>query len=239
MNRLAIFDLDGLLIDSEPWHCKSYQEVFQLVPKEFGLEPVYLSEKEYFKLWSSEGHSTEAAVDRYYPDLPIDIREALIARIRSQKMKIYSRFIKQGKIPLQEGVHNLLKSLLSKIDLVLASDSSRPSVDELVQKHNLEVYFNKNIYTKETVGTRKPNPYLFFYVADQKSVSDKECIVLEDAMKGLRAAKAANMKCIICPNEYTLPRFRNAKRYFKDADLVVKSLKLLNYDILKNLQYKK
>lgn len=226
MNQLVIFDLDGLLVNSEPFHRKSYQ-------KTFAEQGIIISDEEYDKDWVQNGKYTRDAVDKYGLGKDEGEKQKITEKIRNRKQEIYTVMV-NNELVLMPGAQELLDDLCGKIDLVLATDSRVYSVSLILSKFNLETYFKK-VFTKEIVGTNKPDPDLFLHAAYIMNVSPEKCVVIEDAQKGLIAAKKAGMKCVICPNKNNLPENASLEKLFSDADKIVHTLYELNYNILREL----
>lgn len=218
MNKLVLFDMDGLLIDSEPLHLKAYKHVFEKA----GYE---LTTEEYITEWVQNG----STIFDYFirRNLVTPEYKELVPKIREEKWTLYESLI-LDELNLKEGAKELLDDLDGKIKVSIASSSRQGVIEKALDKFKLKKYFQE-IVSMEKVKKLKPNPEGFLLAAKNAEVKPKDCVVLEDAEKGLVAAKKAKMKCIICLDEFS----KNGD--FRKADLVVNSLKELNYEIIKNI----
>jgi beta-phosphoglucomutase-like phosphatase (HAD superfamily) len=201
--RALIFDFDGLLADSERFHFVSYNEVFE----RFGHA---LDETEYYKYWTSLGQGAKGEIDRHGLDLdPLAIRR--------EKMPIFTRYCEDGSITLHEGASEMV-GLLSGLGKRMAIASGTPASDvrAVLRNAGLGGAFEV-ILGSDTVTRVKPAPDVFLKTAEALGLGPPECLVLEDAEKGLFAAIDAGMPVVIVRTRET------ASFDFSRADLVVES----------------
>lgn len=216
MFKAVIFDMDGVIIDSEPAH----YEVNKII---FNNLNITVSDSEYSKfigvsnpvMWKvlKERHGLQQSVE----ELVINQTNANLDYIRNSNEK---------PIP---GVISLLKEIKSYgLSIGLASSSPLEGINLVLDKFDIRNYFS-SVISGENLKRGKPYPDIFLDTAKSMEVNPSECIVIEDSKHGVRAAKAAGMKCI---------GFRNANSGNQDlsiADLIVDSLEELNLSILRNL----
>ncbi|HUK40075.1 MAG TPA: HAD family phosphatase [Candidatus Acidoferrales bacterium] len=187
MITTVIFDLDGLLADTEPLHCRAYQ----MALKEKHLT---VTEPDYAEHWVRSGKGiVEWLRER---GLKFDAQE-----IRARKSQRYLELLSSSLRPM-EGAVELLQALAGKKTLALASSSYRDAVDGVLQGLRLTHYF-KAVVSGLDVANVKPAPDIFLAAAQQVGASASECLVLEDAEKGVIAAFHAGMRSIAVPNAYT------------------------------------
>lgn len=214
MITTVILDLDGLLADTEPLHCRAYQEVL-------GTQGAALTEADYIQHWVRSGKGIGEWVAEHGLDL--DPHE-----LRAQKSKRYLDLLAFSLRPM-DGVFTLLETLHAKKRLALASSSFRDAVDGVLQGLKIAHYFEV-IVTGTDVSRVKPAPDIFLTAARRAGATPSECVVLEDAEKGVLAAHAAGMRCIAVPNEHT----RNHD--FSKATLVCSSLNEITLELLEALK---
>ena len=200
-----IFDFDGLLADSEPYHYLAYNQIFE----KYGHS---LNKSEYWVEWTSKGQGIAGEIKRHNLDLPIDP-----IKLREQKFEVYSQYCQNGDIKLFPEAIKVAKKLKANLPVAIASGSWKHDIRAILKNSGAEYLFD-NILGKESAIKEKPHPDIFINAAKSLHCHASQCMVIEDALKGLIAAKAANMACIIILNQL------NQKIDFSEADLVFPSL---------------
>ncbi len=198
-----IFDFDGLLADSERFHFLAYNEVFE----RFGHT---IDETEYYKYWTSLGHGVRGEIERHNLDLdPVEIRR--------EKMPIFSRYCEDGSIGLFDEATEIIESM-SRLGKTMAIASGTPSGDIRAVLRNAGMTDTFEIILgSDTVPKIKPAPDIFLETLSQIGLKAKECVVFEDAEKGMFAAIEAGIPVIVIRNQQT-------KGFdFDRADLTVES----------------
>lgn len=143
--------------------------------------------------------------------------EKLIESLVEIKVKYSIRFSKDVK--LMKGSKKLLEILKPKIKIGLASMNKRKFIENLLVQFNLSDFFNA-IVTSDDISEAKPNPEIFLKCAKDLDVDPYRCVVLEDSIFGVRAAKYAGMACIA-----VLTGAYNQNEIFAESpDLIVDSL---------------
>ena len=213
MITTIICDMDGLLSDTETLHIKAYQQTL----KHFGYE---LSEKAYVDHWIRDGLGiAEFVVQHNLTLIPDDVRE--------YKMQIFWEMLQSDLEPMPYA-HEFLQRISEKFRLLVASNSYKKNVIAILK--NLQMYdFFEMAAFKDSVKVTKPAPDIFLYLTDALKIDPAECVVIEDAEKGIRAAHAAGMKSIAVPNQYT------ADNNFSLADRIVSSLQDIDIQMIESL----
>jgi HAD superfamily hydrolase (TIGR01509 family) len=183
----VIFDLDGLLADTERLHCQAYQDALL-------RHGAALTESEYADHWVRAGRGIGDWVS--IRGLSLDP-----LALRAYKSKRYLQLLTVSLRPM-DGALTLLQTLHGKKTLALASSSYRDAVDAVLQGLDIAHYF-KAVVSGLDVARIKPAPDIFLAAARAVGVDPSECVVLEDAEKGVLAAHEAGMACIVVPNEHT------------------------------------
>ena len=204
-SKATILDFDGLLADSEPYHYKAYNEVFE----RYGHT---LDKAEYWIEWTSKGKGITGEIERH--NLKLDVNPT---DIRKQKFEVYTRFCESGEIKLFPEAVRLLKQLSSSFRLAIASGSWATDIRHILRNADA-LDLIPVILGKESAKREKPFPDIFLNAAEKLGHSPAECFVLEDALKGLNAAKDAGMPCIIIKNDL------NRNIDFNGAEIVFPSL---------------
>jgi HAD superfamily hydrolase (TIGR01509 family) len=200
-----ILDFDGLLADSEPFHYRAYNEVFE----RYGhtLDP-----DEYWVEWTSKGKGIAGEIERHDLNLGVDPKD-----LRQQKFEVYSRYCIDGSIKLFSDTLPLVKSLASTHQLAIASGSWKEDIQAILKNSDALSLF-PIILGKASAPREKPHPDIFLKAAQDMGCPPESCLVLEDALKGLTAATQAGMPCLIIRNRL------NQNINFEGADLVLSSL---------------
>ena len=176
-----IFDMDGVIIDSEPIH----YEIEQNLLKKLGAN---LSKKEHATFIGTTDYNMWSSLKERYN------LEPSVEEIIDMKKELFLRNI--DKIQLIDGFYDFMTMLYKKgYKLGLASSNNRKAVESIVEKFELDKYIEVTM-SGEDVSKGKPDPEIFLTTAKKLSINPEDCIVVEDAENGVVAAKAAGMKCI-------------------------------------------
>lgn len=217
MLEAVIFDMDGVIINSEPLHYEANQKLFDKLG--FSL-PI----NEYSNYI---GISTE----KMWEDLKnkYELDESLDTLTNEHKRHTHE-FIKNNmygkEIP---GIKKILEELKSNnIKTAVASSSSKDLIETVIRGFELYNYFNV-LVSGEEVENGKPNPDIFILTAKKLGVNIKNCIVIEDSTNGVKAAKKAGTKCIGFNNP------DSQKQDLSKADIIINKFDVLNLDLFKSL----
>jgi len=210
MISTVIFDLDGLLADTEGLHCRAYQMAFS-------EQGVVLDEREYCEHWVRYGKGIVDWVTLH--DLELDPHA-----LRLRKSVHYLDLLSSSLRPM-DGAFTLLDTFHGKRKFALASSSYPDAIDGVITGLNIAHYFEV-IVSGIDVPQVKPAPDIFLKAAHELGVEPAECLVLEDAEKGVMAAYLAGMRCIAVPNDYT------RHHDFSKATKVCSSLKEITPELL-------
>ncbi|ULC60747.1 HAD family phosphatase [Flaviramulus sp. BrNp1-15] len=217
MLKAVIFDMDGVIIDSEPMHNKAYHDMFD----EVGIN---VSSELYE---SFTGQSTINICKRLcdYFDLK-EAPETLVAL----KRKHYKHFFESNSdLTLIDGVFDLIKDYHSNgLTLVLASSAAMTSINQIFDRFDLNKYFIAK-FSGGDLKKSKPHPEIFIKAASATGFSNKECLVIEDSTNGVIAAKAADLYCV------GFDSFHSKNQDYSKADLVIKDFKEIAYNKITEL----
>lgn len=216
----VIFDMDGVIIDSEPLWCEAQKEIFTDLGVEYSEE---LATK-------TVGIGTYDTIDFWYRQKQWEgasfqeVEERILAR-----MRVLIR--EKGRI--MSGLKEVLEYFRSKgLKIALASGSPLSIINQVVDQLKLRDYFEV-IHSIDFEEYGKPHPAIFLSVSRKFEVEPLKCLVIEDSFNGLIAAKAARMKAVAyLPNG----EFNNTR--FDFADLKLKSFTEFNdtyFNYLQNL----
>ena len=201
----VILDFDGLIADSEPFHYRAYNEVFERYGHTIDAE-------EYWVEFTSKGKGIQGEIERYNLKLDVTPEE-----MRQQKFEIYSRFCQSGDIKLFPEARQFIESLKGRFKVAIASGSWAHDIRAILKNENADALI-QTILGKKPPRPEKPSPDIFLEAARELDLPPEKCVVVEDALKGLKAAHDAGMPCIIVRNRL------NQNIDFSEADLILENL---------------
>jgi len=213
MITTLIFDLDGLLADTEKLHCMAYQDALA----KFGFK---LTENDYSEHWILKGGS----IGEFIAVHGLDIDPELI---RLAKAERYEELVVSTADPMP-GAISILSRMTGWKKLALATSSYEDAAYAVLKALNIGVYFSC-IATRSSVTRIKPFPDLFLYVARALGEAPENCLVFEDSEKGIIAAQAAGMKSIAVPNIHTFDHD------FSKATVIVPSLEVVTRELIESI----
>lgn len=187
MKHAVIFDLDGLLIDSELISYKLYQRLLNIYGQSMSID-------EYSHEYS--GKSAKANMDALIAKygLPFSAKEGL------EKIAVWEGEYFHKGVPLKKGAKALLAYLREKnFKILLASSSTQERAINALTQNNICNYFDGMIFRAD-VEHGKPHPDIFLAAARYAGISPRHCLVLEDSEAGIEAAHRAGMDVICIPD---------------------------------------
>lgn len=216
MLKAILFDMDGVIIDSEPLHCKAFQKAM----KQFGLD---LSREYCYQfIGNTDRYMAEVLVKDF--NLPNTSEE--IIQIKHEALKQLELEESYPAIPY---VVNLIKELSKyPIKLAIASSSPMAQIEQTAKDLKLTSYFH-NYVSGMDLKHSKPAPDIFLKAAGLLGVSPEECLVIEDSYHGVTAAKAAGMTCIGYYNE------NSGTQDLSGANIIIEGFEEITYSFLNNV----
>ncbi|HDO1316713.1 hexitol phosphatase HxpB [Aeromonas veronii] len=207
MNYGIIFDMDGVLVDSEPVWMAVEQDIYL---KQYGVQ---LTSDDFIDSAGIRVDNLLATHHQRY-SLPMeDVPQRAIDVVTE-----VGRRIQSSPIPMP-GIFELLETIKQHgLPMVVASSSPQKQIARVLEALNITHYFSHQV-SAEGLVNGKPHPAVFLLAAEKLGLPPEQCIVIEDAINGIVAAKAAEMKLIVMPD----PEQRSDLR-FALADAKVDSL---------------
>jgi HAD superfamily hydrolase (TIGR01509 family) len=216
MIATIIFDMDGVIIDSEPTHQQMEFEMY----KELGLN---ISPEEH------KGYVGTSSIDMWNM-----IKECHQLERTPEELLLYGRqkywdALDQNRVPLVVGSRELMSKLYQNNFVIqVASSATRPTVDKVIEHFNLASMISHRIGGNE-VKKSKPNSEIFIKAAGQSESFPAQCLVIEDSANGVKAAKDAGMQCIGYANPET------GIQDLSEADFVVFDLSEIDLEMVRSI----
>jgi len=204
MIKGVLFDMDGVLVDSEPFICKAalimFSELgFRVLPEDF--QPfVGMGENRYIG-GVAEKHR-----------IKIDIEQ-----VKARTYEIYGTLVR-GKLSPLPGAHEFISECRKKnFKLALATSADRIKMEINLKEIGLTRDSFHSIITGLDVKNKKPSPDIYLEAAKSLGVNPRECLVVEDAVSGIEAGKAAGCRCLAVTSSFDA-------ELLKEADWICDSL---------------
>lgn len=205
MLKAVLFDMDGVIVDTEPLHRKAYFKMFEDVNIDVD----------------------DALYDSFTGQATLPICRALCQHFNlsetpeylvSTKRKHFKYlFENDTDLAMLEGVHELIKDYYENgLTLVLASSASMPNINRIFERFDLDRFFKAKISGADLKAS-KPHPEIFIKAAQLAGEAPENCMVIEDSTNGIAAAKAANIYCVGFKSPHS------ANQDYSKADRVITS----------------
>ncbi|HOQ37636.1 MAG TPA: HAD family phosphatase [Acetivibrio sp.] len=210
--KAIIFDMDGLMIDSE----RLYFDVERALARNYGKE---VSDETLMKMM---GRSPLEAMSIYAMDLGFDISSEELLRLRNDMFVDRLR----NEVSAMKGLYEMLNRFEGKLKMAIATGSPEEFLRIVMDKLKIEKYFDV-LQPSDEIKEGKPNPEIYLKAAEKLKVLPSECIVLEDSCNGALAGKRAGCYTIAVPSEYT------CKQDFSFVDYIARDL----YDAAEHIDF--
>ena len=203
--RAAVFDFDGVIVNSEPLHYRSLRDALR-------PEGVEITEKDYLQrfLAYDDREAIRLALERQGEGADPARRN----RIEARKIEIFARMIPE--IPVFEGARDLVRALEKEMPLAIASGARHDEVDAILVGVGLRDAFETIVGAEDAERTKPdPAPYLEAarrLAARTPGLAPAECVAFEDSMAGIVAALAAGMRVVGVAHSYPAEKLRTAHR---------------------------
>jgi HAD superfamily hydrolase (TIGR01509 family) len=217
MLKAVLFDMDGVIVDTEPLHHKAYYQMFS----DFRLD---VTDEMY---QSFTGQSTLNICKKLCDFFKLnDAPEALVEGKRNHFKEL---FFNDSSLQLIDGVHELILDYYNNgVTLVLASSASMTTINNVFTKFDLDKYFVAKLSGADLKAS-KPHPEIFLKAAEASSHAKEHCMVIEDSTNGVKAAHSAGIYCV----GYDSPNSKNQD--YSLANKVISCFSEIRYNKISNI----
>ena len=217
MVQTVIFDMDGVIVDTEPVHHFAYYQHFN----ELNIE---VSDEMYR---SFTGNSTRNIFQKLKAQF--NFQEDVEDLILRKRHLFNEAFDLKEDLYLIEGVEELIKDLHSNgMQLIVASSASKVTINRVFTRFNLHQYFT-HIVSGEDFPKSKPHPAIFEHAASLSVAPKENCIVIEDSTNGIQAAVSAGIYCV------GYDSFNSKDQDLSKANIIIRNFNELNFEKVRDL----
>ena len=210
----VIWDLDGVIADTAPYHFSAWQQV----ARERGIAFTEADFRQTFGM-----RNPEIIAEKFGRDIPAQEIDSLSRKKEGLFRRIAGRSVKPFP-----GVLDLLHALKSaKWKMAVVSSTPLENIELIIRALEIADLFDTIVADKD-VSRGKPDPEGFLLAAKRLGVAPSSCVVIEDAIAGVKAAKDAGMRCIAVTNTHPAERL-------VEADTVVESLEVVTVNTVECL----
>jgi len=204
-----------VIADTGTYHCRAWQDVF-------GKRGVSFTEEDFMRHFGQRN-------DTIIRDtIGVSISPEELDIIANEKEENYRRRLADSIIKPLPGAIELIRSLgQNNIKMAIASSAPMENIHPIIRGLNIEDCFQAIVWGRE-VTEGKPSPQIFLLAATKLEAEPRNCVVIEDAVAGVAAAKRAGMKCVAVTNSHS-------KDSLKEADLIVDTLEAVSVSDLAEL----
>jgi HAD superfamily hydrolase (TIGR01509 family) len=218
MIQTVIFDMDGVIVDTEPVHHFAYDQHF----KELKID---VTPEMYASFTGSSTKNIYSIIKHNF-----NLNDEVERLVQGKRRLFNAAFDNKEDLYLLDGVEELIKELHAKgMQLVLASSSANETIERIFNRFKLHPYFTYKV-SGEDFPKSKPHPAIFLKAAELSNTPVENCIVIEDSTNGIKAANAAGIYCV---------GYKSVNSKLQDyslADKIISNFNELDYDKIVNIK---
>jgi HAD superfamily hydrolase (TIGR01509 family) len=217
MLKAVLFDMDGVIVDTEPLHHKAYYGMFDTLN-------IDVTEAHY---QTFTGQSTINVCRSLCEHFKLSNNPEDLVQVKRNIFK--DLFKKDPDLQLIDGVLDLIKEYhYNGLTLVLASSASMGTIESVFTRFHLDQYFIAKLSGAELKAS-KPHPEIFLNAAKVSGYNKNNCMVIEDSTNGIKAAKAADIFCV------GYQSIHSKNQDYSKANVVINDFKEIQYERIKLL----
>ena len=217
MLKAVLFDMDGVIVDTEPLHHIAYKMMFNDVG-------IVVTDSMYR---SFTGQSTRDICEFLCKHFDLTLEPIVLEK--GKRAHFTKLFFEDPDLQLLDGVEDLIKDYYANgLTLVVASSASMFTIDNVIKRFKLDSYFTDKLSGADLKAS-KPHPEIFINAAKAAGVSPSECFVIEDSTNGIIAAKEANIYCIAYKSVHS------KDQDYTRADMLVSDYTDITFDKIKSI----
>ena len=212
MLKAVLFDMDGVIVDTEPLHYKAYQKMFAKV----GIE---VSSEMYEGF---TGQSTYGICKQLCSHFNLELEPQELVQI---KRNYFTKlFFDDDDLKLLDGVEKLINNYFDHgLTLVMASSASMFTINNVMKRFKLDRFFSNKLSGADLKAS-KPHPEIFINAAKAADALPNECFVIEDSTNGIRAAHKAGIYCVAYKSEHS------KNQNYTLADMLISNYKEITFE---------
>ncbi len=212
MLKAVLFDMDGVIVDTEPLHYKAYQKMFAKV----GIE---VSSEMYEGF---TGQSTYGICKQLCTHFNLELEPQELVQI---KRNYFTKlFFDDDDLKLLDGVEELINNYFDHgLTLVVASSASMFTINNVMKRFKLDRFFSNKLSGADLKAS-KPHPEIFINAAKAANALANECFVIEDSTNGIKAAKRAGIYCVAYKSEHS------KNQDYTLADMLISDYKEITFE---------
>ncbi len=201
--KAVFFDQDGVIIDTER---DGHRVSFNMTFKEFGFTDEW-SVDYYHELLQVAGGKERmkhhAQTKGFSKPIPAEELDELVKSMHKRKTALFVELIETGKLPLRPGIHRFMKEAMEAgLKIAVCTTSNEQAAKTITGKILSDIKFDL-VLAGDVVSNKKPDPEIYNLALSKLGLKPEECFVVEDSKNGVKAAKAAGLRCVVTTNVYT------------------------------------
>ena len=219
MLQAVIFDFDGIIVDSEPWHYKALNTVLE-------ADHIHIEWDLYQDLYI--GFDDRDALKTAFKKAHKRLSSKKLAERIAQKATVFEQYANRGEILTLPGAIQLIKSIPIRLPIGLCSGALRSDVEPIITAHRIKENF-RSIVTAEDTKKSKPDPAPYqLSLKNLKITEPTNSVAIEDTPAGIHSAKAAGMKVLAVTTSFSA-------EHLTQADAIANSLENVNRKTLEDM----